>query len=267
MLKLISWKGENKMPEMKITATRREILGKKTKQLRHQGLTPAHLFGHKLESQALQCNTTDLVKIIAQAGTTRLLSLNVEGDKEPKRVFVREIQRDILSRQLLHVDFYQVNKDEKMQMDIPIVLKGDAPAMRGKGRMVSRGITELRIECLPEKVPPQIEVDISILTELEQGIYVKDIVLDPEITVHADPQQLIVKVTEVTIKIEEEKPVVAAAEGEAAAGEAAVEGEAKPGAEGAAGAKSAAGAKPGAEGAAKPGAEAASKSEKGDKKK
>jgi large subunit ribosomal protein L25 len=260
MLKLIGWKGENKMPEMKLTATKREVLGKKTKQLRSQGLTPAHLFGHALESQSLQCATTDLLKILAQAGTTRLLSLKVEGDKETKRVFVREIQRDVISRALLHVDFYQVRKDEKMQMGIPIVLVGDAPALRGKGRMISRGIMELRIECLPEKVPPQVEVDISVLTELEQGLYVKDIVLDPDIIVHADPQQLVVKITEVIVKVEEEK-VVVAAEGEAAAGEAgAVEGAAKPGAEGAA--------KPGAEAAAKPGAEAAAgKPEKSEKKK
>jgi len=253
---------------MKITATKREVLGKKTKQLRSQGLTPAHLFGHDLESQSLQCTTNDLIKILVQAGKTRLLTLKVEGDKEPKRVFVREIQRDVLSRQLLHVDFYQVNKDEKMQLNIPIVLKGEAPALKGKGRMVSRGITELRIECLPEKVPPQIEVDISILTELEQGIYVKDIVLDPEIAVHADPQQLVVKVTEVTIRVEEEKPVVAA-EGEAAVeGEAgAAEGAAKPGAEGAAKPGAEGAAKPGAEGAAKPGAGGAAKPEKGDKKK
>jgi large subunit ribosomal protein L25 len=242
------------MPEMKLTATKREILGKKTKQLRSQGLTPAHLFGHALESLPLQCNTTELLKILAQAGTTRLLSLKIEGDKETKKVFVREIQKDVLSRQLLHVDFYQVNKDEKMQMSIPIVLVGDAPALRGKGRMVSRGITEIRVECLPEKVPPQIDVDISILKELEQGIYVKDFVLDPDIIVHADPQQLVVKVTEVIVKVEEEK-VVVAAEGEAAEGEAGAaegaEGAAKPGAEGAA--------KPGAEGAAKPGAGGAAK--------
>jgi len=247
------------MPEMKLTATKREVLGKKTRVLRRQGITPAHLFGHALESQTLQCNTTELLKILAQAGTTRLLSLKVEGDKEPRRVFVREIQRDVLSRQLLHVDFYQVKKDEKMQMDIPIVLVGDAPALRGKGRMVSRGITEIRIECLPEKVPPQIEVDISVLKELEQGLYVKDIILDPDIAVHADPQQLVVKVTEVIIKVEEEKPVVA--EAEAVAGEAgAEEGAAKPGAEAAV--------KPGAEAAAKPGAEAATgKPEKSEKKK
>jgi large subunit ribosomal protein L25 len=225
------------MPELKLNAARREVLGKKVKRLRRDGLTPAHLFGHDLESQALQCNTGDLMKVLSRAGTTRLVSLKVDGDKNPKNVFVREVQRDVLSRQLLHVDFYQVRKGEKMQMDVPIVLVGEAPAMRGKGRLLSKGISELRIECLPDKVPPQIEVDISVLKELEQGIYVKDIVLDPEITVHADPQQLVVKVTEVIIKIEEEKPVAVEAEAAAVAeGEAVpAEGAAKPGAEAAAG--------------------------------
>jgi len=205
------------MEELKITAAKREVLGKRNRFLRSQGFTPAHLFGHSLESLTLQCDTNELKKIIAHAGTTRLVSLRIDGDKAPKSVFVREIQRDALGKILLHVDFYQVTKGEKMTMDVPIVLVGEAPAMKGKGRMVSRGITVLSIECLPEKVPPQIEVDISSLVDLEQAIKVKDIVLDPDIAVHVDPEQLVVKVTEVTIKIEEEKPVVAeevAAEGE-----------------------------------------------------
>jgi large subunit ribosomal protein L25 len=218
------------MPEMNLTATKREVLGKKTRVLRRQGLTPTHLFGHNIKSQSLQCNTTELIKILAQSGTTRLVSLRIEGDKEPKNIFVREIQRDVLSHQLLHVDFYQVKKGEKMQMDVPIVLVGEAPAMRGKGRMISRGVDELKIECLPEKVPPQIEVDISVLTELEQGIFVKDIVLDPDITVHTDPEQLVVKVMEVTVKAEEEVPVAAEAEAPEAEGEV-EEGAAKPAAE------------------------------------
>jgi large subunit ribosomal protein L25 len=202
------------MQELKIKATKRDVLGKKTRFLRRQGVTPTHLFGHSLESLALQCDTNELKKIVAHAGTTRLVNLNVEGDKEPKTVFLREIQKDTITRELLHVDFYQVRKEEKMTMDVPIVLVGEAPAMKGKGRILSRGTTVLSLECLPEKVPPQIEVDISILTELDQSIHVKDIHLDPDILVHDDPELLVVKVSEVIIKIEEEKPVVAAVEGE-----------------------------------------------------
>ena len=215
------------MPELKIKALKRDVLGKRTRFLRRQGITPAHLFGHSLESLALQCDTVELKKIVARAGTTRLISLNVEGDKEPKNVFLREIQKDALTRELLHVDFYQVRKGEKMTMDVPIVLVGEAPAMKGKGRVITRGTTVLSLECLPEKVPPQIEVDISVLAELDQSIFIKDIHLDPDILVHDDPELLVVKISEIVIKVEEEKPVVAAA----AEGEVAAEGE--EGAEGA----------------------------------
>ncbi len=229
------------MEELKLNAAKREVLGKRNRFLRRQGITPTHLIGHSIESQSLQCDTTELIKILAHAGETRVIRLKIEGDKEPKNVFVRDIQRDALGKYLLHVDFYQVKKGEKMQVAVPIVLTGEPPALKGKGRMLSHGITELNIECLPEIVPPQIEVDIGILEEVEQAIHVKDIVLDPDITVHADPEQLVVKVSEVQLKVEEEELAAeeeeaeAEAEGEEGAG---AEGEPeKPGAEGGAEAK------------------------------
>jgi large subunit ribosomal protein L25 len=191
------------MDELTLTAAKREVLGKKNRFLRRQGITPAHLFGHKIESQAIQCDTVELNKILAHAGTTRLVSLKIDDEKQPKSVFVREVQRDPLSRQLFHVDFYQVRKGEKMEVDVPIVMVGEAPALKEKGRMLTHGITSLAIECLPEKVPPQIEIDISILEEFDQAIHVKDIVLDPDITVHDDPEQLVVKISEALVKEEE----------------------------------------------------------------
>ena len=217
------------MQELKIKATKRDVLGKKTRFLRRQGQTPAHLFGHSIDSLALQCDSVELKKLVAHAGTTRLVILKVEGEKEAKNVFLREIQRDTLSRELLHVDFYAVRKGEKMTMEVPIVMVGEAPAMKGKGRILSHGINILKIECLPEKVPAQIEVDISVLKELGESLHVKDIVLDKDILVHDDPEQMVVKVSEIIIKLEEEKPVAEAAVAE---GEAGAEGEVK--AEGAA---------------------------------
>jgi large subunit ribosomal protein L25 len=222
------------MEQLTLTADNRTVLGKKIRFLRRQGITPAHVFGHGIESQALQCDTVELKGIIAHAGETRLISLKIKGDEQPRNVFIREVQRDTYGKQLLHVDFYQVKMGEKMEVQIPLVLVGESPAMKDKGRMLSHGITELSIECLPDKVPPQIEIDISILEEVEQAIHVKDIILDPDITVQDDPEQLIVKVTEVMVEAEEEEAVVeAAAEGEeAAAGEArAEEGTAEPSAE------------------------------------
>jgi large subunit ribosomal protein L25 len=179
-----------------------------------------HLFGHNLESLSLQCNTTELKHIIAQTGTTRLLSLNIDADKQPRSVFIREIQKDTISGQLLHIDFYQVRKDEKIKADIPIVLVGEAPALKEKGRTLTHGVTSLSIECLPDKLPPQIEVDLSPLEEKEQAIYVRDITLSPDITLFTDPDQMLVKVSEVRVEEVVEEVIeeaVEEAEGEAEA--------------------------------------------------
>ena len=206
------------MEALTLLANKREILGKKTRFLRRQGITPVHLFGHDLKSLSLQCDTAKLQRIMAQAGRTRPISLEIEGDKQPRGVFIREIQRAEPSGQLLHVDFYQVRKTEKMRVDVPIVLVGEAPAMKEKGRILTRGVTSISIECLPDKLPPQVEVDLSSLEELEQAIYIRDITFSPDITISTDPDQMVVKVSEVHVEKEEEvvvEEVVAEVEAEA----------------------------------------------------
>jgi len=214
------------MEGLKLEADKRDILGKKTRFLRRKGITPAHLFGHGLESQALQCDTAKLNKLIARAGRTRLVSLGVKGDKEPRSVFIREIQRDPRTGELLHVDLFQVRKAEKIKVDVPIILVGEAPIMKTKGYTLIHSLTSLSIECLPDKLPPQIEVDLSPLEEVGQAIHVSDITLSPDITLHTDLEQMVVKVTEARVEVEEvpvPEEVAAEAEGEAVAEEGAEE--------------------------------------------
>ena len=216
------------MKDLTLQAAKRDILRKKTRFLRRQGITPTHLFGHSIKSLALQCDTVQLKHIIARAGMTKSISLEIEDDKRPKTVFIREIQSDPISNQLIHVDFYQVRKGEKIKVEVPVILIGEAPSMKGKGRMLTHGVTSLSIECLPENIPPQIEVDLSPLEELEQAIHVKDIAFSPDVTVHTDPDQLVVKVSEVMMKEVEEVPVeveAGAEEAETPAGEEKAEGQ------------------------------------------
>jgi len=200
--------------ELILQAINRNVSGKKTRFLRRQGITPTHLFGHNLKSLALQCDTANLRRIIAQAGATRPVNLEIEDEKQPRMVFIREVQRDELTGQLLHVDFYQVKKTEKIKVDVPIVLIGEAPAMKEKGRSLTRGVTSLSIECLPDKLPPQIEVDLSPLEDTAQAVYVRDVVLSPDITVTTDLDQLVVKVSEARVVVEEVAEEVVAAEEE-----------------------------------------------------
>ena len=205
------------MKGLTLQATNRDILGKKTRFLRRQGITPTHLFGHGIESLPLQCDTAELKEIIAQAGTTRLVALEIEGEKHPRNVFIREIQRNACTRAMFHVDLYQVKMMEKMKAEIPIVLIGEAPALKEKGRTLMHGVTSLSIECLPDKVPPQVEVDLSSLEELEQAIHVRDITLGPDITLVTDTEQLVVKVSEVYVEEVAEAIEAVTAEAEAEA--------------------------------------------------
>jgi large subunit ribosomal protein L25 len=210
------------LPDLTLKAAKRDILGKKTRFLRRQGITPTHLLGHGIKSLALQCDTAELKRTIAQGGTTRIIELSIEAEKRPRSVFIREIQRDEINGKLLHVDFYQVKKTEKITADIPIALVGEATATKSKENMLEQLLTQLGVECLPEKLPPQIEVDLSSLEEAGQAIHVKDIALDPYITVTTDPDQIIVKVSRVRVAVEEEE-VVAVAEEEVVPAEAEAE--------------------------------------------
>lgn len=210
------------MEGLTLPASKRDILGKKTRFLRRQSITPAHLFGHGIESLTLQCDTARLQRIIARAGMTRLLALDIEGDKQPRSVFIREIQRNECTGELLHIDFYQVSKKEKIRVEVPIILVGEAPAMKEKGRTLTHGVTSLSIECLPDKLPPQIEVDLSQLKEVGEAIYVRDIAFSPDIAVITGPDQMVAKVSEARVEKVEEvvaKEAVAEVEAEAVAEE------------------------------------------------
>lgn len=193
------------MTNLNLKAAKRDITGKKTRFLRRQGITPAHIFGHGIESLSLQCGTAELQRIIAQGGTTHLIDINIDDEKKPRSAFIREIQRDALSGQLLHVDFYQIKKTEKITADIPIVLVGEAPAVKSKENMIEQLLTQLGVSCLPDKIPPQIGIDLSTLEEAGQTIHVSDIVLDPEISITTDPEQPVVKVSRIKVVVEKEE--------------------------------------------------------------
>ncbi len=197
------------MAILTIKAEKREISGKKSRFLRREGITPAHVFGHGIESLALQCNTDELQKVLARAGTTTLIDVDIKSEKKPRKVFIREVQRDTLNGQLLHVDFYQVKLTEKMSADIPVVLVGEAPAARSKDNIIEQIVNQLQVTSLPEKIPHRIEVDITSLAQAGDAIHVSDLPLDKDITINAAPDQLLVKVSQ--IKIAAEKEAAAAA--------------------------------------------------------
>ena len=182
------------MKQIELRATSREILGKKVRFLRRQGIIPLHLFGHSVESITLQCDEAQLKGVLAHAGKTRLISLKLDKGKKPRNVMVREVQRDRRTDGLLHVDLYQIKMTEKIRVEIPVVVVGEAPALKSKENMLLQELNSLTVECLPNEIPTSVKVDLSSLTEREQAIRVENVILGKEVTILNDPELVMVKI-------------------------------------------------------------------------
>ena len=179
---------------MELKANTREVFGKKVRFLRRQGITPAHLFGHSIEPVPLQCDTADLKQALIDAGTG-LIDLKLDKAKKARPVMPREIQRDPMTGELVHVDFYQVRMEEKIRLDVPIVTIGEAPALKMKENFIVHEMDTLSIECLPNEIPAHIELDISGLEEADQALHVSDIHLGENITIITPEDHLILKIS------------------------------------------------------------------------
>ena len=189
------------MDQIELNVAKREILGKKVRFLRRQGITPVHLFGHGIESQALQCDTARLQQVLAEAGKTKLINFKIDGEKKTRSVIVREVEIELPRRGLVHVDFYQVRKAEEMKVEVPVVLVGEAPALKVRENTLLQELDTLSVECLPANIPASVELDISSLTESEQVLRVKDIELEKGVTVLNDPEVVVAKIS--ALRVEE----------------------------------------------------------------
>ena len=220
------------MEQIELHVSTRKLMGKKSRFLRRQGITPVHLFGYDTEPMALQCETVHLKQVLRTAGKTKLVGLRVDKNKKPRNVVVREVQKNALSGELVHVDFFQVSLEEKIKVEVPIVLVGEAPALKVKTNTMAQDLAAVEVECLPDRIPERIQVDVSVLVEDDQSIQVKDLVLGEGVLALSNPEQVVVRIAPLQIEKVEKKVVAeAVAEGaEGAEGAEAAEGAAAEGA-------------------------------------
>jgi len=198
----------------------REVLGKKVKALRRQGLTPANIYGHNVESQAIQVATEELKQILKSAGRNDIVYLRLDGD-DPRPTFVRDVQQHPVTDAIQHIDFLQISLREKVRADVPIHLTGLSPAVDTYGGILMHGLDHVTVEALPTEVPSFLEIDVSPLTEINQALHVSDLDLPDEVTLLTDPEQVVAKVAPPAVEPVEEVPE----EEELEEGEAAPEGE------------------------------------------
>src|SRR5438093_11643807 len=216
------------MAEKTLKASLRDGGGKgSARKLRAQGKVPAILYGHGMDPVKVAIDDRDLYHVLhTDAGTNVLVDLHVGKDQH--LAMPREIQRDHIRGQFLHVDFLVVRRDEKINVDVPVHLVGESHGVK-EGGVVEHHLWDLKVECLPTNVPQSIEADISALG-IGDSLRVADIKTPAGATILTEREETIVSVVPPPIlKVEEE--VAEAVEGEEVAeGEEAVaEGEAAEG--------------------------------------
>jgi len=182
------------MQQIELTVQKREVLGKKVKSLRREGLIPGVLYGRETDPVSLQVEEKELNYVLAQAGEHRLIALKIGRAREPQMALTRDVQWDVITGRPVHVDFYAVVMTEKITTEVPLVFVGKAPAAERAEVILLQGLDEIEIECLPGDLIEAIEVDLSGLREIDQAIYVKDLRVPPTVDVLTDAEELIVKV-------------------------------------------------------------------------
>ena len=205
------------MDTISLELQKRDVYGKKNKALRREGITPAHVFGHGVKSQALQGATSELERVVERAGKSRLIGLKIEGEKRARSVIVREVQRKPSSGLLFHVDFYQLRTKEKITVEVPVHVVGQAPALENTANKLEIDLPEVTIECLPAQIPSRLDVDVSSLVDASDVIRVGDLKLAEGLSIHNDAELVVAKIAverkrEIEPVAAEEVEVVAAAE-------------------------------------------------------
>ena len=195
------------MRKLELEVLKRDIKGKKVRFLRRGGLIPCNIYGHDIKSTPVQVDARKLSSLLSKAGGTDLISLKMADTDSPGKVLIRDVQRNPMTGEPLHVDFYQVRMTEKLRTDVPLVFVGDAPATKLKNVSLLHAMNSLQIEALPDDLPHNIEIDISSLAHPEQSLHVKDVKVSDKVTILTDPDQMIIKVAEVR-KAAEEAPAV-----------------------------------------------------------
>jgi large subunit ribosomal protein L25 len=194
------------MEQIELKAEPREVLGKHVKQVRAQGYVPAVLYGSKIETTPIQVESKTLHKVLARAGGNTLIALQI-GRKKPVLTLAREVQRDILRHNILHVDFYQVVMTEKITAEVPLVLTGEAPAVREHGGILVHGLDTVEVQCLPGDLPSSIEIDLAPLTDFNDMLTMADLPVPPSVTILSEPESVIARI-EAPRMVEEEEVVV-----------------------------------------------------------
>jgi len=191
-----------------LTAKIRQKFGRKTQELRDKGIIPAVLYGPKIKNMPLEIDLKKFEQVYEKTGESSLISLETpssDSSKEIKKflVLIHRTKKNPLTGNLIHIDFYQPILTEEIEVSIPLLFEGEAPAVKDLGGTLIKGIQEVTIKALPQNLPHEIKVSIDGLKTLEDEILIKDLQLPENVKIQRDLKEVVATVA-LPEKIEEE---------------------------------------------------------------
>lgn len=207
------------MSEVRIVAEPRTAFGKgSARRTRREGKVPAVLYGHGSDPRHISLPARELAHAFkGAAGSNVLLELDLGDGRE--LALPRQVQRDPLRGEMTHVDLLLVRRGEKVAVDVPVVLSGDAPALK-LGGMLDQQITSLHVEADATNIPTSIELDATKLEDIGSAIHAGEIALPDNVTLLVEPDAIVVHVISAVVA---EAPAAEAVEEIAAEAPAAAE--------------------------------------------
>jgi len=186
-----------------VAAEPRTLVGKKAKQLRRNGLIPAVIYGQG-NNVHIQIENLSLRRALRAAGTTHLIDVSIDGG-DKRTVLAREVQAHPTRGDLIHVDFYEVNMKEKIVVDASLVTVGVAPPVVDGLGSTPLVLYSVQIECLPDNLISEIEVDLTKIETPDDVIYVRDLVVPEDVEILDDPEDVVARFEYLQLEEEEEE--------------------------------------------------------------
>ncbi|HEX4124905.1 MAG TPA: 50S ribosomal protein L25 [Tepidisphaeraceae bacterium] len=175
-----------------INAKNRSELGSRAnKRLRDAGFVPGVIYGHKEAVVPVTLPRKELANHLSHGA--HLFDLALDGKSE--KVLVKEVQFDHLGHEVIHVDFARVNLDEKVEVTVPLELRG-TPKGEADGGVLQQIISELEIECLVTDIPESIRHNVADM-EKDAVLHIKDLKLPPGVRALQDGDQIVATVREI----------------------------------------------------------------------
>jgi len=185
------------MIQQDMTAAVRQDFGKgATHRLRQSGYAPAILYGKKSEPIALAMETKSLTRdLIRLHGHNVVVSLDIEGEKGKKKhhVLIKDIQTDPITDSILHVDFFEIDLDKEIVLDVPVVYTGTAKGV-DMGGILNIMAHTIRIKGMPLAIPDEISVDVTPLELTSHGITCGDLTIPENVTLEDETDRVCVSV-------------------------------------------------------------------------